>query len=130
MGCVIWFLAPSVWSAWAPGSARPTLPYVGSGRAPRSCRVRRVLCGVGFGLMARLLDGKKLEDFAAQMRERHPNEPCSGARTGAAHRIEDSSKSGMIAAWAFTIFWNAIATVGRPCPPPGLATHEPNCCWC
>ena len=64
--------------------------------------------GVGFGLLAATLVARRGEAFADRMRESHLEEPWLWRQDWAAHRVLDSSKVGMITAWAFAIFWNAI----------------------
>ena len=65
--------------------------------------------GVGFGGLIGLRVGYRRLKEAESLKATHPNEPWLWRADWAAGRIEDSSRTDLLGAWTFAVFWNLVS---------------------
>jgi hypothetical protein len=68
-----------------------------------------VFSGVGFGLIFAALYGGKRAQRQHQLQVEHPTEPWLWREDWAQGRANSTTRTNMLAGWAFAIFWNAIS---------------------
>jgi hypothetical protein len=68
-----------------------------------------VFGGVGLGLIAVALAGRREAARRAVVETEHPEEPWLWRQDWAAGRIEDAGRKGQYGLWAFAALWNLIA---------------------
>ncbi|MGE0354646.1 MAG: hypothetical protein AB7Q69_15625, partial [Gemmatimonadales bacterium] len=109
-GCLIAFLAPFCLVGVVTGVTAVNSMVEGKpGDAGLLAIFALAFGGVGFGMLAALLAGRRrLRRYLAR-REENPGEPWRWREDWASGRITDSNRSGMIFAWVFAGFWNLIA---------------------
>ena len=65
--------------------------------------------GVGFGLMALTLWGKRVAAEEDRLKRAHPEQPWMWKPEWAAGRIRGSNRGAAIVAWVMALFWNGIS---------------------
>jgi hypothetical protein len=68
-----------------------------------------VFSGIGFGLIYLTLWGSKLVQRQKRIQVEHPAEPWLWREDWAHGRADSKTRTSMVAAWLFAIFWNAVS---------------------
>jgi len=68
-----------------------------------------VFSGVGFGLMYAAFAGGKRYSSQKQLQAEHPTEPWLWRADWAQGRVQSKTRTNLILAWVFAIFWNLIS---------------------
>ena len=68
-----------------------------------------VFGGVGFGLMALTLWGKRVAAEEDKLKRAHPEQPWMWKPEWAAGRIRSSNRGTAIVAWVMALFWNGVS---------------------
>jgi hypothetical protein len=65
--------------------------------------------GVGFGLMFMVIFGSRLVKKRDRAQAEHPSEPWLWRDDWAQGRVVSNTRSSMIGAWVFALFWNVVS---------------------
>jgi hypothetical protein len=103
------------------------LPFAGFGLAALGTAIRQISDGtaqnsvwimmlvgalftcIGFGLIFVAIFGAKYLKRQQRLQAEHPAEPWLWREDWAKGRVKSNTKSGMIGAWIFAVFWNAVS---------------------
>lgn len=66
--------------------------------------------GFGFGLLAAIFYGRRLEREQDEIAAEHPDSPWLWRREWATGRIESNDRGALVGRWLFALFWNIIST--------------------